>query len=97
MTYLRRILAILSARRWSPSVEIDRSGRTNVDGLTRRQYEVLCLMARGLSGTEIARELGISADTVKVHVTAMYARLGVHSREEAYAAVGWLRVPEEAA
>ena len=28
MTYLRRILAILSARRWSPSVEIDRSGRT---------------------------------------------------------------------
>lgn len=68
-----------------------------LDRLAPRQHQILLLMARGRSVSEIAGDLGVKEPTVKEHITAMYRRLGVHSREEAYAAVGWLVVPEEAA
>lgn len=98
MTYIRRIRAILSARRWFPPVEIDRSGRwTPLDQLSPRQVQVLRLLAAGRSVDETGMDLGIASDTVKNYVSSIYLTLDVHCREEAYAAVGWLRVPEEAA
>jgi DNA-binding CsgD family transcriptional regulator len=53
------------------------------DVLTPRQQEVLSLVRRGLSNEEIARELGISADGAKFHVSEILSRLGVNSRHEA--------------
>jgi DNA-binding CsgD family transcriptional regulator len=55
------------------------------DILTPRQWDVLALLRRGLTNEEIARELNISADGVKFHVSDILSRLGVESRHEAAA------------
>lgn len=51
--------------------------------LTPRQVEVYRAATRGLPNKLIARELGISEATVKTHLTAVYAVLGVRNRTEA--------------
>jgi two-component system nitrate/nitrite response regulator NarL len=45
--------------------------------------EILCLLAEGQSNKLIARNLGISDGTVKLHVKAILRKLGIHSRVEA--------------
>ena len=53
------------------------------DILTPRQWEVLELVREGRSNGEIARELGISPDGAKFHVSEIITKLGVTSRQEA--------------
>ncbi|MBI1361547.1 MAG: helix-turn-helix transcriptional regulator, partial [Alphaproteobacteria bacterium] len=60
--------------------------RANPLGLTRRQVQVLELVADGLSNPEIADRLCISAKTAEHHVSALITRLEVTSRKEAAAA-----------
>ncbi len=54
-----------------------------INSLTPRETEILGLLAEGLSNKLIARELGISDGTVKLHVKAILRKLDVHSRVEA--------------
>jgi DNA-binding NarL/FixJ family response regulator len=54
--------------------------------LTQRQLEVLALLARGLPNKLIARELGLSEGTVKVHLLAIFRALDVRNRTEAVVA-----------
>lgn len=56
---------------------------TERDPLTPREGEVLRLIARGLSNRLIARELALSEKTVKTHVSAVLAKLGVADRTQA--------------
>lgn len=56
-------------------------------GLTERQQQVIKLLSQGHPNKVIARELGISPSTVKVHVHAAFRALGVHSRLAAVAAI----------
>lgn len=56
---------------------------TSEQNLTPRQLEILDLIARGLSNQDIADVLGISINTVKVHVQALLAALDVSNRTEA--------------
>jgi DNA-binding NarL/FixJ family response regulator len=51
--------------------------------LSRREYEVLELLAEGCSNKEIARRLIVSDSTVKFHVTSILNKLGVNGRTEA--------------
>jgi DNA-binding NarL/FixJ family response regulator len=51
--------------------------------LTSREREVLQWLGQGLSNRQIAARLDISEHTVKFHVSAIYAKLGVASRAEA--------------
>lgn len=53
------------------------------DELTPREGEILSLLAEGQSNKVIARNLGISDGTVKLHVKAILRKLSVHSRVEA--------------
>lgn len=59
---------------------------SSVHGLTQRQLEVLALLARGLPNKSIARELGLSEGTVKVHLLAIFRALAVRNRTEAVVA-----------
>jgi DNA-binding NarL/FixJ family response regulator len=56
-------------------------------GLTPRQSDVLNLLLKGLPNKLIARELGLSVETVKDHVAAVLRSLGVSSRTQAVIAV----------
>lgn len=53
------------------------------DPLTERETDVLRLLADGQSNKEIARSLSIGEKTVKTHVSAILAKLGVQSRTQA--------------
>jgi len=53
------------------------------DGLTPREAEVLALIAGGLTNTEIAERLVVSAATVKSHVNHIFAKAGVRDRAQA--------------
>lgn len=72
--------AINQDQRWPRVV----GGRTEEFGrtLTRRHKELAALVARGRSNKECAAVLNISEGTVKVYLSAVFARLGISSRLE---------------
>ena len=56
-----------------------------VEPLSRRELQVLQLIADGLSNREIAARLVLSLNTVKGHTRKIYGKLGVNSRTQAVA------------
>ena len=56
------------------------------DGLTQREVEILALIARGLTNSEIAAQLFLSSHTIKTHINRIFAKTG--SRDRA-AAIGY--------
>lgn len=56
---------------------------TEMEKLTRREQEILGLLAQGFLYKEIADQLGISLSTVRAHLHAVYEKLHVQSRTEA--------------
>jgi ATP/maltotriose-dependent transcriptional regulator MalT len=56
-----------------------------VEPLSARELEVLGLIAEGHSNREIAAKLFLSLNTVKVHCSHIYGKLGVKSRTQAVA------------
>jgi DNA-binding NarL/FixJ family response regulator len=59
------------------------AGTPAVRQLSNRQMQVLALIAQGKPNKVVARELGLSENTVRVHVSAMFVQLGVNSRTAA--------------
>jgi DNA-binding NarL/FixJ family response regulator len=82
-----------TADNWEPSSRV-RPGRHVPPGepLTERETEVLGLLRGSLSAREISIELGLSQNTVKTHVKAIYRKLGVSTRAAAMAQYPALRV-----
>jgi DNA-binding NarL/FixJ family response regulator len=76
--------AQLVAGRPSAVVRRDLSARY---GLTPREDEVLALIGDGLSNSEIAAALFVGVTTVKTHINAIFAKLGVRDRAQAIALV----------
>jgi DNA-binding NarL/FixJ family response regulator len=76
---LRRVMA---GELVSPSFDAARHDTTDA-ALTERQLEVLQLLARGESNKEIATRLGLTENTVKVHLAQCYRVLGVTTRTSA--------------
>ena len=66
-----------------PITAVPAGTATPVANLTRRQYEVLRLVAKGLTNTQIAEQLVVSMSTVDTHIQSIYSKLGVSSRVRA--------------
>ncbi|NGY04103.1 LuxR C-terminal-related transcriptional regulator [Solimonas terrae] len=60
--------------------------------LSAREGEILALLGQGLSVKSIARDLNVSAGTVKWHVKNLYAKLNAYSKEDALARARKLRI-----
>ncbi|MER7188437.1 response regulator transcription factor [Streptomyces hyaluromycini] len=67
------------------AAEPDRAPAVHADltALTPRELEVLTLLGRGLSNTQLAAELILSEATVKSHVARIFAKLGLRDRAQA--------------
>jgi LuxR family maltose regulon positive regulatory protein len=64
-------------------VAASRSVPSTVDPLTDKEREVLRWLATSMSTREIADELGLSVNTVKTHLAAIYRKLGAARRRDA--------------
>jgi DNA-binding CsgD family transcriptional regulator len=69
-------------RESSPPTPVS-SGASALAGLSKRQFEILGLLAEGKTNTQIARALSRSPSTIKIHVSAILRRLKVESRTQA--------------
>jgi two-component system, NarL family, nitrate/nitrite response regulator NarL len=88
---LRRILAgekFITSSAWMGAAT-DAEAETTDDqawqtfGLTPREIEVLHLLVRGMADKEMARELGIAAITVRLHLHNTFRKMGAHNRVDA--------------
>lgn len=88
---------------WKPAPDLPKNSQVWHNGfmsgednpLSKREQEIMILVARGLSNQEIAKELVISQNTVKVHLRNIFAKLDAASRTDALvkaAQAGWVDV-----
>jgi len=82
LTYLAQILAVFPPAK-SEDQKSGSSASLLIEPLTKRELEILKLLATDLSTKEIAGELHITWATTRTHIKNIYAKLGVNSRYEA--------------
>ena len=76
--------SLFLADSWTPAQAPPREEQpTETWGLTRRELEILGLVAEGLSNAQVARTLWVTEQTVKFHLSNTYRKLGVSNRTEA--------------
>jgi DNA-binding NarL/FixJ family response regulator len=68
---------------------------TALDVLSRREREVLALMAQGMSNSDIAQRLFITAKTAEHHVSSILGKLGLRNRTEAAAFAASFQISRE--
>jgi LuxR family maltose regulon positive regulatory protein len=100
LTYVGEIIAAFEPLESDISIDVAPSPiglrRVGVEALSKRELQVLGLLAARLNNSEIADRLHISTVTVKRHVANIYQKLGVHGRREAVAkaeGLGMLKRP----
>ncbi|RKD33152.1 response regulator [Thermohalobacter berrensis] len=79
-SYIEPSLASLLVKEFNSR---DRAKESTRDLLTKREYEVLTLIAEGLNNREIAQRLFISEKTVKNHVSNIFKKINVSDRIQA--------------
>ena len=79
----QRVDAVLSANGHADAGLVDDEAAPLVEALTPREIDVLEWVAAGLPNKAIAARLGISDQTVKFHISAIYAKLNAHNRTDA--------------
>jgi len=82
MIYLKQKQPTLQTESVPSTAEIDHQKIKNL-GISNREYEVLQLIAEGLSNQEIASRLFISQSTVKTHVSNLLSKLDAKRRTQA--------------
>jgi len=82
-TYIQPSVAKMVAEGLNTNDEEVTSRLKKIESLTKREYEVLTLIAEGLNNKDIADKLFISEKTVKNHVSSIFKKLGVNDRIQA--------------
>lgn len=80
---LDTIEAVAKGRMVFPYIDVRTLYDNPLTTLTRRELEVLSDLASGRTNKQIARDLGVSLNTVKFHVRNLFQKLGVNSRGQA--------------
>ena len=80
---LDTIAAVAAGRMVFPYIDVRTLYDNPLTTLTRRELEVLSDLASGRTNKQIARDLGVSLNTVKFHVRNLFQKLGVNSRGQA--------------
>jgi DNA-binding CsgD family transcriptional regulator len=75
--------ALVPAESAAPEPFAPNAARQQTLGITRRELEILTLVASGLSNREIASELFVSENTVKTHCARAFDKLGAVRRTQA--------------
>ncbi|GAA5236299.1 response regulator transcription factor [Verticiella sediminum] len=79
----RVIVRRLGERGQPPQAQASAPSREGAAALTPRETEILCSIAKGLTYAEVAEQLGLSRQTVPVHIKNIYRKLQVGNRSEA--------------
>ena len=86
--YVEQILRGFAVERSSPQPQPVRPSTAQagmIEPLTRRELQVLEMLAQRMTASEIAEKLVLSDQTVKRHRANIYQKFGVHSRQQAIA------------
>jgi len=82
-----------SVARKMKEVSSDKIGiAQKVSELTPKQFQVLCLIKRGMMNKDIANELNVTEATIKAHVGSLFKRLDVKSRTQILVAIEQLKL-----
>jgi two-component system nitrate/nitrite response regulator NarP len=82
---LDTIATVAGGRMVFPYMDVRAVNQNPLATLTRRELEVLSDLASGRTNKQIARDHGVSLNTVKFHVRNLFQKLGVNSRSQAIA------------
>jgi DNA-binding NarL/FixJ family response regulator len=78
------IRVVHSGQRYvSPTVAARLAARTPGQELTAREVEILGQLVRGMGNKQIAGELGLAEGTVRIHLSNIFEKMGVHDRTQA--------------
>jgi len=87
-TVMERLRTVSGSKAGDPTAAMQGNGTSRLGALSVREREVLGLICEGQSDARMASLLGLSENTVRNHVAALYRKIGVNRRS---AAVIWAR------
>lgn len=82
---LAAVAAVAAGRMVFPFIDVRKLASGPLAELTRRERELLDKLASGQTNAQLARELGVSINTVKFHLKNLYDKLAVNNRAQAVA------------
>lgn len=88
-------VAVAAGQMVFPFLDVRDLAADPIQQLTRRERALLESLSLGLTNKDLAREYGISANTIKFHLSNLYEKLGVESRARAMAFYYASRLPSE--
>jgi two-component system, NarL family, nitrate/nitrite response regulator NarP len=93
---LETCLAVAGGQMVFPFMDMRELAADPIAQLTRRERSLLESLSRGLTNKDLARDHGISANTVKFHLSNLFEKLSVKNRAQAIAFYYGSRLPAEA-
>ncbi|MBT3556711.1 MAG: response regulator transcription factor [Rhodospirillales bacterium] len=79
------VFSVSEGRMVFPFMNMDSASTDSLDSLTPRERDLLASLANGQTNAQIAKEHGISLNTVKFHLKNLYEKLSVNNRAQAVA------------
>lgn len=84
-TLLETCIAVAAGNMVFPYLDVRELQRDPIQSLSRREAIMLEALSKGLTNRELSKELGISTNTVKFHLSNLYDKLSVKNRAQAIA------------